>query len=116
MSRIKDKLPLDFNVIADNAVALAKRQFKFSEQKLYKTKENSESKIGADYCILDIHDANVPYTEEALLKVYSSIWEIIMGIPSIIMPDGKMLLLEFLSKASFIILSQRRLILSNAHL
>lgn len=103
MPRIKDKLPLDFNAIADSAVALAKRQFHFSEQQLYKIKENSESKVGADYCILDIHDANVPYTEEALLNVYSSIREIIMGIPSIVMPDGKMLLLEFISRASFIV-------------
>lgn len=101
--RIKYKKQLDFNAIADSAVALAKRQFQFSAQHLYKIKENSESKVGSDYCILDIHDANVPYTEEDLQKVYSSVHEIISNISSIMMPDGETLLIDFLSRASFIV-------------
>ena len=40
MPKIKDKQPIDFNLIAESAVALAKRQFKFSELQLYKIKEN----------------------------------------------------------------------------
>jgi hypothetical protein len=102
MPRIKQKQIIDYNRIADIAVELAKRQFNFSEQKLYRVKENSESKVGPDYCILDIHEANVPYTEEALAKVYSSIREIITGISRIKMPDGKMMLVEYLTKATFI--------------
>jgi hypothetical protein len=102
MPRIKDKRPVDYAEVAELAVDLAKRQFKFSEEKLYTIKENTESRVGADYCILDIHDTNVPYTDEALLKVYSSIKKIIMGIPEIIMPDGT-LLVDFLAKASFMI-------------
>jgi hypothetical protein len=102
MPKIKDKQPVDYNKIADLAVALAKRQFEFSKQKLYKVKENSESKVGPDYCILDVHDTNVSYTEDALNKVYSSIREIITNIPAIYLPDGSRLV-DFLGRASFII-------------
>jgi len=103
MPRIKEKQIIDYNSVADLAVELAKRQFNFSEQKLYRVKENSESKIGADYCILEIHEANVHYSEEDLGKVYSSIREIITGIPKIQMPDGKMMLTDYLAKATFIV-------------
>lgn len=102
MPRIKEKQIIDYNSVANIAVELAKRQFNFSEQKLYRVKENSESKVGADYCILDIHEANVSYSEEDLVKVYSSIREIITGIPKIEMPDGKMMLTDYLDKATFI--------------
>lgn len=102
MPRIKEKQSIDYNIIADKAVELARRQFKFSEQKLYRFKENSESKVGADYCILDVHEANVPYTEADLARVFASIREIIRGIPNIEMPGGKMLLTEYLTKATFI--------------
>lgn len=102
MPRIKDKQPVDYSEIAVMAVELAERQFKFSEDKLYRVKENSESKVGADYCILDVHDTNVAYTENDLAKVYSSIKEIIHSIPLIAMPDGS-LLVDFLARASFII-------------
>lgn len=102
MPRIKDKLYVDYNEMANRAIELAKRQFKFSEDRLYKVKENSESKVGADYCILDVHDTHVPYKEDDLTKVYSSIKEIIQNIPLIKMPDGS-LLVDFLARASFII-------------
>lgn len=102
MPRIKNKQIVDYNEMANLAVNLAKRQFKFSEEKLYKLKENSESKVGADYCILDIHDLNVSYTEADLTNVYASIEGIIKGIPQIMMPDGKKLT-EFLNRASFMI-------------
>jgi hypothetical protein len=102
MPRIKEKQIIDYNNVADTAVELAKRQFNFSERKLYRVKENSESKVGADYCILDIHEANIPYTEEDLDKVYSSLREIITGIPKIKMPDGKTMLTDYLAKATFI--------------
>lgn len=102
MPLIKEKKDVNFDQIAENAIELARRQFKFSEQKLYRLKENSESKIGADYCILDIHEANVPYTEEQIQNVYDSVKQIILGIPEIKMPDGETVL-NFLKKASFIV-------------
>ena len=101
ISRIGDKMPVDYEVMAEAAVELAKRQFSFSENRLYKIKENSENKIGEDYCILDVHESNVSYQAEDLLKVYASIKEIISGIPKIVMPDGK-LLINYLEEASFI--------------
>jgi hypothetical protein len=102
MPRIKERENIDFNLIADKAVELAKRQFHFSEKKLYRLKENSESKVGADYCILDVHEANVSYTEADLAKVLTSIREIITGIPNIKMPEGNMTVIEYASKATFI--------------
>lgn len=102
MPKIKDKIVIDYSQVANSAIALAKRQFEFSEKKLYTIKENSESKVGADYCILDIHDTKVAYTEEDLKKVYNSIQEVILGIPNIRMKDGS-LLIDFLHKASFIV-------------
>jgi hypothetical protein len=101
MPLIKEKKEIDFNQVANNAIKLAKRQFKFSQEKLYRIKENSESNIGADYCILDIHETNAPYTEEQLNNVYKSVQEIILGIPEIKMPNGDSLL-SYLKKASFI--------------
>lgn len=101
MPKIKEKQNIDYKIIADIAVELAKRQFNFSEQKLYRLRENSESKVGAEYCILDIHEANVPCSEQALANVYSSIWEIITGIPKIEMPGGENMLTEYLAKATF---------------
>lgn len=100
--RIKNKLEVNYAEMADLALALAKRQFKFSEEKLYQVKENSESKVGADYCILDVHYLNIPYTAEELERVYTSIREIITGIADIKMPNGESLT-KFLSTASLII-------------
>lgn len=102
MPQIRQKQIIDFEKISETAVELAKRQFNFSERKLYKIKENTGTKVGADYCILDIHDANVPYTESDLTNVYSSIKEIIKAIPDIQMCDGKSMLIEYLNSASFI--------------
>ena len=108
MPKIKNKQIIDYNVVADTAIKMAKRQFNFSKQKLYRIKDNSESKVGTDYCILDIHEANVFYTEEELASVYSSIKDIITGIPRIEMPDRKVMLTEYLSKATFIVPNLRR--------
>lgn len=101
--RIRDKQHIDYDNIANKAVALAKRQFDFSEKRLYRIKENSESKVGSDYCILDIHEANVSFTLDELDNTYSSIQEIISNIPSIEMPEKEMYLIDYLSKASFIV-------------
>lgn len=108
MPRIIKRQTIDYNVIAEAAVQLAVFQFKFSEEQLYKIKGNAEYKVGDDYCILDVHDANVSYTEADLARVYSSIKEIILGIPKIIMPDGKTKLTNYLGKASFAVPNLRK--------
>jgi len=100
--KIREKQTINYDSIADTAVELAKSQFSFSKQKLYRIKENSESKVGATYCILDVHESNVAYKEEDLSKVYSSIREIITGFPKIEMPDNKMMLTDYLFSSSFL--------------
>jgi hypothetical protein len=102
MPKIQAKQKIDFESVADLAVALAKRQYEFSKSAQYAIKGNSESKIGADYCILDIHLLNRPYTSTEIEAVYTAIRQIVLGIPSITMPDGKNLI-DFLYTASFMI-------------
>jgi hypothetical protein len=102
MPRIKNKQSIDYEYIAELAIGLAKRQFAFSESRLYQQKENSESKVGSDYCILEIHHHSVPYNNDDLENVYRSVREIILGIPTIQMPDGSKLV-DFLSTASLVI-------------
>jgi len=102
MPSIKAKQKVDFESLAESAVALAQRQYQFSKSGLYAVKGNSEKKIGADYCVLDVHLLNKTYSEQQIEDVYTSIRQIIIGIPTIMMPDGKSLL-EFLFSASLIV-------------
>lgn len=102
MPRIKNKEVIDYKAMADLAIALAKRQFAFSAAKIFQIKENSESKVGPDYCILEVHYLEIPYSQTDLENVYASVRDIIQGIPEILMPDGT-LFVDFLSKAPFMI-------------
>lgn len=98
----KKKQSPDFIKIAEEAIETAKRQFQFSEQKLYKVKGNTRSKIGSDYLVLDIHDLDLHYKEEQVLQVYSSVREIIQRIPEYQSPEDGKTLNEYLLESSFL--------------
>jgi hypothetical protein len=93
------KKEIDFNQIAENAVELAKRQFRFSEEGLYKDPDITKSEAGEDYCVLEIHEIGKPYTEVELLNVYSKIKQSILNIPNIKLPGSDKTLMQYLGEA-----------------
>lgn len=96
---IASKKEIDFNEIAEIAVDLAKRQFKFSEQGHYKNPDITKTEAGDDYCVLEIHEIGKPYTEPDLINVFSKIRTSILNIPNIKLPDNEKTLIEYLGEA-----------------
>ncbi len=95
---IRDKHPLDFDSLADQALELSKRQFNYSKQEVYTDAFVSKADAGADFCILDIHALGKEYTESEISEAYSVIHSTVLNIPFIKMPDGQ-LLVNYLKKA-----------------
>lgn len=102
ISLYKDKKAPDFNSLADELVEIAKKQFAFSQQHLYRDKSMSKTKAGDAYQILDIHECGVPYTEEDVLNVYATVREIILQIPGYPSPEEGKTLHEYLSSANYL--------------
>jgi hypothetical protein len=98
----KKQVP-DFNKLADELVSIAKRQFEFSSKQLYHDRSLTKKSAGDAYQILDIHEWNVPYKEEDLLRVYSTIKEIIQQIPTYNSPEEGKNLHEYLTESSFLL-------------
>ena len=96
---INDKQDIDFDLLAQQAVALAKRQFEFSKMEIYNDASVSKGEVGSDFCILDIHAIGKEYNEEEIAEAYSIISEAVLRIPSIVMPDGQ-LLINFLKQSN----------------
>ncbi|UHG94676.1 PD-(D/E)XK nuclease family protein [Spirosoma oryzicola] len=92
----------EFNIeqFAEEAVSLAKAQFTFSEQGHYKT--NTKSSVGAEYCVLNVHELMEDYSTEKLEEVYTTIRKAILNLPNILMPDGEPLL-DYLGRAYFLL-------------
>jgi hypothetical protein len=95
---ILEKKPLNFGELAEQAVDLGKAQFLFSQNKMYRDKDLVVADADNERCILDIHELNVPYTEQQLLQCYDDISLGIKNIPLTRMPDGT-LLIDFLKSA-----------------
>lgn len=93
------KKEIDFNQIAENAIELAKRQFRFSEEGWYKDSTLTKTEAGEDYCILEIHEMGKPYTEVDISKVYAKIKQSILNIPNILLPCSNKTLLRYLGEA-----------------
>ena len=96
---INEKQILDFDLLAQQAVQLAKRQFEYSRLEVYTDTYISKGEVGADFCILDIHALGKEYTEEEVAEAYSIISEAILRLPYIKMPDEQ-LLIDFLKQAN----------------
>jgi hypothetical protein len=94
--KIRDKAELNFATLAAEAVALAKNQFEFSKNGLYKDGGLKKGEVGSQFCILDIHEVNAPYTESELAEAFDNIRQAIENFPQIRMPDG-VLLIDFLN-------------------
>ena len=86
---------VDYEMVGDKAIRLAKEQYRFSKE--YRYRELSKSKAKDSYCVLEVHELFLSYDETDLQKVYDTIRKCIMNIPEIIMPDGEKLV-DVLSK------------------
>lgn len=93
---IINKMEIDFELVADQALRLAEAQFRFSRNGLYKDTAQKKGQVES-YCILDIHEINAPFTEAKVQESYDKIRKTVLNIPNIKMPDGK-LMLQFLKK------------------
>ncbi|MBL7840567.1 MAG: PD-(D/E)XK nuclease family protein [Cyclobacteriaceae bacterium] len=98
----KERKAPDYPALADELVEIAKRQFSFSEQRLYRDKTMTKTKAGDTYQILDIHECGVPYKEEDVLAIYTRIREIILQIPEYGSPDPGKTLHQYLLSSSYL--------------
>jgi hypothetical protein len=89
---IQSKKPLEFEILADQAVAMAKKQFEYSRLAIYTDPVEGKKESEIDFCILDIHEIGKSYTEKDIADAYNTIREAVLRIPDIRMPDGQTLI------------------------
>jgi hypothetical protein len=89
---ISKKMTLNFEQLADQALAMAEEQFRFSKNALYTDPAQKKGEVNSTFCILNIHEVNEPYSEEELFEAYQTIKQGIRNLPLIRMPDGTMLI------------------------
>jgi hypothetical protein len=97
--KLRDKEQIDFEKVANDAIELAKKQFHFSENKYYLDPEIDRTELEGEWCILDIHENDKPYSETDILKAYDKIKQSILNIPQIQMPGTNKLLVDFISES-----------------
>ena len=95
------KQSLDFERIAEEAVTLAKKQFSYSEQKLYrqtppKKKDRNKEDEEQQPCILEVHELNKPVEEKDIHEALGKIKSAILNLPNIKMPGKEGLLVDYL--------------------
>ncbi|GAA4464947.1 hypothetical protein GCM10023189_44900 [Nibrella saemangeumensis] len=100
---LRKRKKLNFNQIAQKGVELAQRQFAFSESLKYREKGLSKAGVGADYCILDIHESQKPYTEEEIQNVYTQIHDVLSKFSTLKSPIDGRLMSNFIEDHSLII-------------
>ncbi len=89
---ISTRQELDFNALAKSAVEIAQKQYLFSKLKKYQDPDLKKGDIDEEFCILDIHELSKPYKPEDIDECYQLIEQAILGIPSILMPNGDKLI------------------------
>lgn len=90
--KINEKQALDFEVLGEQAVELAKKQFDYSRLAIYTDPVAGKLETASEFCILDIHELGKPYEEKEVAEAYTNIKAAILRIPEIRMPDGQTLL------------------------
>ncbi|GAB1444674.1 hypothetical protein MASR2M41_02940 [Flammeovirgaceae bacterium] len=97
---IVKKEKLDFHLFAEEAVSLADQRFAFSKKRSYMEEGVTKTEAGDDFCILNVHELEEPYTTSEISKAYQNIRDAIISIPDILMPDSKTSLLDYLKEAN----------------
>lgn len=92
----------DYAAIATEGVDLAKRQFEFSKNKYYHDREIPRAESGTDWAILDIHESNVPYSEEELNGIYQTIETVLRAFPEYESPVRGKNMEQYLRAAKFL--------------
>lgn len=95
---IEKKENLDFEALSKKAVASAEAQFRFSKNRLY-TDAALKKGEATDFCILDVHEVNRPFTQADVQEVLETIRRGILNLASITLPEGKPLV-KFLQEAN----------------
>jgi hypothetical protein len=93
---IKEKRALDFEILAEQAVEMARQQFRYSKNQVY---TDPQQKKGEFFCILNIHEINYPFQELDLIESYEIIRRTVVNIPTIQMPSGA-LLIDYLKECN----------------
>lgn len=101
----QNKLIPDFEDVAEKAIGLAKEQFEFSKNGLYKFQ--TESSAGNLYCVLEVHENEESFEASELLNVFDKIKKTILNISTISFPNGK-LLIEYLMEAKWLTPNEQR--------
>lgn len=96
---INEKKQLDFAVLAEAAVEMARKQYKFSKNKFYTNAEQKKGDSDSEFCILDIHELGKQYANEVIENCFLVIRNAILKFAELRMPDG-ILLVEFLKSAN----------------
>ncbi|HYQ58532.1 MAG TPA: PD-(D/E)XK nuclease family protein [Draconibacterium sp.] len=109
MPSISEGEEIDFEKMAQKAVDLAKAQYDFSLNKKYRDKTINKTKAADLYCILDIHESGVSYTQNDIENVYDTVESILNNIPEIYLDEARMPLLDYLQQATFIAANVRNL-------
>lgn len=73
LEHLRTGAPLDTAHLAEEAIALAKRQFAFSASQAYRQAGQTKAAAGVDYCALAIHEFRQPFIPETLDAIYSTI-------------------------------------------
>ena len=98
--KIETKCDIDFNDIAEIAVDLAKRRFKFSENQTYTDNNISKTNAGEEFCILDIHEIGTKYNVSEIDAAYIVIKNSILNFPKIRLPLSEVFLIDYLKAAN----------------
>ena len=93
----------DFDSLAEKAVQMAKKQFEFSQNRLFGDPNVRAGDHKQDFAILQIHKLNEEYTDEDIQGVYDKIHKAVKRFPEIVMPTTGSKLLEFLKEASWLL-------------
>lgn len=98
---ITARQPLDFELMAEEAIELARKQFAYSEQKLYrqappKKKDRTVEDEELEPCILEMHELGKPVDERQIFEAFEKIRSAILNLPNIKMPGVEGLLIDYL--------------------
>lgn len=99
--KIAEKNDLDFQSLAEEAVGFARKQFRFSENKLYQNPEIKKGNMESEYCILDIHEVGQFFTEQDVAECYEDVRKAVLNIPEIILLNGRYLV-DILKEANWV--------------
>lgn len=98
----KAKQQPDFERIAEETIAIAQKQFAFSESGAYKVKGNSKNKLAESFQILAYHDWGRQYDEVAIFEVYTKVKDILLAFPNYDSPEKGKTLNQYLFESSFL--------------